>query len=193
MSRKPIALVDMDGTLVDYAGAMYRDMLAIANPEEQYDIGNILLTDVERAYNTPYLKARMDLIKRQKDWWFNLEKLPQGFKVVEMLRQLKYKLNILTRGPKKLASAWEQKARWCEINLPDADVSIVSNKTAHYGRVLVDDWIPYVEPWLKHRKNGTVIMPDQPWNEGYTHPQVIRHTDNDEEVFAALKTQRDRK
>ena len=194
MSKKPIALVDMDGTLCDYASAMYRDMLALASPEEREKISNMLTLDVEAAYNTGYLKARMDLIKRQPEWWYNLEKLPQGFKVVNMLRTLGFKLTVLTRGPRKLSAAWEQKHRWCLQNLPDADISIVSNKASHYGRVLVDDWIPYVDPWLTHRKNGTVIMPAQPWNEGYSHPQVIRHTiNNDDEVFAALKLQRERK
>lgn len=193
MSRKPLALVDLDGTLADYAGAMKRDMLKLASPEELVFQTEQLARDSDYFYKIPHLKARMDLIKAQPDWWFNLKLLTAGFRVVDMLRTLKFRLNILTRGPKNLSAAWGEKHRWARLYVPDADTSIVSDKTPHYGRVLVDDWPDYVVPWLNKRARGTVIMPAQPWNEGFSHPQAIRYTDNDDEVFAALKAQRDRK
>ena len=193
MSKKPLALVDLDGTLADYAGAMCRDMLKLSSPAELDELTGIFMRGGDEAYHIPHLKARMDLIKTKKDWWFNLERLPAGFKVVDMLRDLKFRLNILTRGPKNLSDCWGEKHKWSRTYVPDADISIVSDKTPHYGRVLVDDWIPYVIPWLNKRARGTVIMPAQPWNEGFSHPQVVRYDSNDDEVYAALKAQRDRK
>lgn len=193
MSKKPLALVDLDGTLADYSGAMKRDMLKLASPEELVNMAAQLDKDTDFFYHVPHLKARMDLIKAQKNWWLHLKPLEAGFKVVDMLRDLKFRLNILTRGNKNLSDSWGEKHAWARLMVPDADVSIVSDKTPHYGRVLVDDWPDYVVPWLNKRARGTVIMPAQRWNEGFSHPQVIRYTDNDAEVYAALKAQRDRK
>lgn len=193
MSKKPLSLVDLDGTLADYAGAMCTDMLRLAAPSELEELTNIFAAGGDAAYQISHLKARMDLIKAKKDWWFNLKPLAAGFKVVDMLRDLEFRLNILTRGPKNLSDCWGEKHRWARTFIPDADISIVSDKTPHYGRVLVDDWPDYVVPWLNKRPRGTVIMPAQPWNEGFSHPQAIRYTDNDDEVYAALKAQRDRK
>lgn len=193
MSRKPLALVDLDGTLADYAGSMTRDMLRLASPEEMLQMANQLVQDSDYFYKIPHLKARMDLIKAQPNWWLNLEPLPAGFKVVSMLRDLKFRLNILTRGNKNLSASWGEKHAWARARVPDADVSIVSDKTPHYGRVLVDDWPDYVVPWLNKRARGTVIMPAQPWNVGFSHPQVVRYDGNDDEVYAALKAQKDRK
>lgn len=49
------------------------------------------------------------------------------------------------------------------------------DKGGTYGRVLVDDYPKYVKDWLKHRPRGLVIMPAHSYNEGFTHPNVIRH------------------
>ncbi|MGA0270493.1 MAG: hypothetical protein ACO3ME_09370, partial [Ilumatobacteraceae bacterium] len=77
---------------------------------------------------------------------------------------------------------------WCREHLPGDLVTISSDKSMVYGRVLMDDWPPYVVPWLKARPRALVILPDRPWNQGFEHPRVIRYTgDNDDVVFEALK------
>jgi 5'-nucleotidase len=184
---KPVALVDLDGTLADFDGAMMRDLAAMMAP------GELDVRDIHDDVKYPYLKARRNAIKLQPDWWFNLAPIPQGFRVVEMLRKLDFKIHVCTRGPKNNSIAWEQKVRWVRQHLPDASITITLDKSLMYGRVLVDDWPSYVKPWLKARPRGTVIMPERRWNTGYTHAQIIRHTDNDEEVYEALKAQRSRK
>lgn len=188
MSKKPVALVDMDGTLADFDGAMRRDLEAMRSPDEELLIGQ----EYEDKYK--WLKARKDSIKRQPDWWFNLEKLPRGFAILDMLRDLKFRIHILTRGPKNNAGAWTEKVKWCRLHVPDASITITLDKSLTYGRVLVDDWPDYVTPWLRHRARGLVVMPAQTWNATFSHPQVIHHTGaNDAEIYEALKVQRDRK
>ncbi len=185
---KPDALIDMDGSVADFDTVMRADQLKLLAPGEEPRLS------AEDEENYPYVKARRRLIKGQPEWWFNLPRLERGFRVVDMMRDLKFRLHVLTRGPKPLPNAWTEKVRWCQKHIPDAQISVTNaEKGQVYGRVLMDDWVPYVLPWLKRRPRGLVILPDQPWNQGFAHPQVVRHTDaNDAEVYALLKAQRDR-
>lgn len=185
---KPRALVDLDGTLADFDSAMRAALLSLQSPEEP----SRLAAEDEDAH--PYIKARRELIKGQPNFWFNLPKLEPGFKVLDILRELGFRLTVLTRGPKKYPVAWAEKMAWAQKYVPDARISITSDEKALvYGRVLVDDWVPYVRPWLAVRPRGLVILPDQPWNQGFEHPRVLRLKDNFDEVRAALIEQRDRK
>lgn len=169
VSKKPIALIDLDGTLADFDGAIMRDLKALQTPYE------LELWNRRDENKHPYLKARRDLIKGQPNWWFNLEKLDNGFRILDHLRTAGYRLHVLTRGPKNLATAWEQKVRWARLHVPDASITITLDKSLSYGRILVDDWPDYITPWLKHRPRGLVIMPDQSWNRDFEHPQVVRY------------------
>lgn len=180
--KKPIALVDMDGTVADFQGAMRRDLDKLRSPYEPVNYG------MDENDRPEYLKERWDIVKRQPDWWFNLEPLPSGFLVVNHLRSLGFKIHVLTRAPKKLPAAWEQKVRWCMKHLPGDAVTITPDKHLVYGKVLVDDWPEYIEPWLKVRPRGLVIMPAQEWNAELKHPQIVRHVygENDQEVMDAL-------
>lgn len=179
--KKPVALVDLDGTLADFQGAMRRDLASIAAPGEEPG-------DWDEKARPDYQNARWDMIKRQPDWWFNLKPLPSGFFVLNALTSIGYRPHVLTRAPKKLPSAWDQKVRWCMQHLPGVDVTITPNKGMVHGKVLVDDWPEYIEPWLAHRPRGLVIMPAQDWNADFAHPQIIRHVHgvNDQEVMDAL-------
>lgn len=70
-----------------------------------------------------------------------------------------------------------EKVEWCHKNLPmekGISVSLVENKGLVYGRVLVDDYPPYVESWLKWRPRGLVIMPAHDHNVSFSHPNVIK-------------------
>ena len=102
---------------------------------------------------------------------------------------LGFKNNILTKGPKHCPNAWKEKVEWCHEELFKStltmrrlwqrekwslDIHIVSDKAIVYGKMLVDDYPPYVEAWLKHRPRGLVFMPAHKYNEDFTHPNVIR-------------------
>lgn len=162
----------MDGTLCDYDGGMRRslELLCPASMDIPDD-----LRDLE---DVPHINNLMSLIKREPGWWENLEELPIGFQILEMCRTIGFSIHILTKGPSHTPSAWTEKVKWCQKHVlnvaPEAQINIVQNKSMVYGRVLVDDYPLYVEDWLKWRPNGLVLMPRQPWNTYFTHPQVVK-------------------
>lgn len=185
----PRALLDLDGTLANLADPMREAQIKLLGPGEEPR----LEADDEETY--PYVKARRRLIKAQTDFWLKLPRIERGFRIVRMMIELKFRLSVLTRGPKPHPHAWSEKVKWVRLQpeLEKARTIVMDDeKAVVYGRVLMDDWPSYITPWLKVRPRGLVIMPDQPWNQGFSHPRVVRHTDNDEEVRQLLIAQRDR-
>jgi 5'-nucleotidase len=157
-----VALIDMDGTVADYDAALAKGLSALASPNEGSGEG------------TDWLSARKAILKSQPGFWENLPAIPEGFKVLDILRGVGFSLNVLTKGPYTTLGAWTEKIRWCRKYLGDTPVTITEDKSLHYGRVLFDDWPPYVTGWLKWRPRGLVIMLSHPWNQGFTHPNVVR-------------------
>jgi len=164
----PIALIDMDGTVANMSSALVTALNSMRSP------GEPLLTEATIEDPPEWLDTRMDYIKQRPGFWQDLPEIPEGMRVVQMMRDAGFTLNILSKGPRKATNAWTEKLLWIQSHIPDADVSIVHVKGRHYGRVLFDDWPKYIEPWLKYRPRGQVLMLDQPWNQGYSHPQVMR-------------------
>lgn len=150
-----VALVDMDGTLCDYEGAMSRDLERLRGPHEPP-------LEMKESHSVPWLRERVELIRRQPGWWANLERLKLGFDVLEELRALQFEIHILTKGPAQATSAWSEKLQWCQRHVTDARVTVTMDKGLVYGKVLVDDWPEYILRWLTWRPRGLVIMPAQP-------------------------------
>jgi 5'-nucleotidase len=163
-----VALVDMDGTLCDYQGAMRRDLERLRSAGEPADF-----PDDDEA--PAWLRERRDLIRRQPGWWRGLPRFELGFDVLGELQELGYEVHVLTKGPLMAPSAWTEKLEWCSQHLPGVPVTITRDKGLVYGKVLVDDWVPYVERWLMWRPRGLVILPAHPWNEGFSHPNALRY------------------
>ncbi len=162
-----IALIDLDGSMADYDAAMIRELKPLLSP------GEVIPEDVHS--ESGYWEARMDLIKRQPGFWRNLKPIELGFRVYTVLIQV-FRMTpvVLSKGPKRNTAAWTEKADWCAAYLPDASVQIVHGKGLTYGRVLYDDYPPYIEEWLRHRPRGRVIMRSAKYNMHFTHPQVLR-------------------
>ena len=178
----PVALLDMDGTVADYDGQLAKDMNRLASPSEPpFQVW-------PRGEQPDYITARMDLIKCRGEWWENLPVLPLGMKIVDALRDRGFEIHILTQGPRSNPAAWSHKAKWVMKNLPDVRMTITRDKGLVYGRMLVDDWPEYVERWLKWRPRGMVVMPAQPWNADYKHPNVLRYDGTDDEgLYATME------
>jgi FMN phosphatase YigB (HAD superfamily) len=155
-----VALVDMDGTLVDYDSVMRRELEALRSPGEP-----VFETSPEGGY-PDWIEARRRLISLRPGFWRGLPKLQVGFDVVLSLEALGFCIHVLTKGPSHKPAAWSEKVEWCREHLPSALVTVTEDKSIAYGRVLVDDWPPYFEAWLEHRPRGIVIVPAHPWNEG---------------------------
>jgi 5'-nucleotidase len=174
---EPIALIDMDGTLCDFSGAMRRDLEAIRSPDEPPLPSDIYNDD---ALDRAWLKARRRMIKCQPDWWLNLQPLPLGMNILKLLMHCGFEVHILTKGPRVPNDAWAQKVGWIRNYLPpEVQITITQDKSLVYGKILVDDWPLYIERWLQWRPRGLVLMPDQPWNQDFNPPNVCRITDRD--------------
>jgi 5'-nucleotidase len=161
-----IALIDLDGTVVDYHKAMLNKLEQLRSPNEKPIIS---IED-----SPSWIEARMELIKNVPGFWRELPVIDDGLYMVTLLKTLGFSLTILTKGPKHCTPAWSEKYEWCLKNLPDCDVTITQDKGLVYGKVLFDDYPPYVERWLKWRPRGTVLMLEQPWNEYFSHPSVLK-------------------
>jgi 5'(3')-deoxyribonucleotidase len=159
MNVSRIALVDMDGTVCDFDGALKRDLrLALLNTNVSAEVKeNVAL-----------------LIRKQPGWWRHLEPLKLGIHIVRRLQEIGFDITILTKGPSRATNAWTEKVEWCARHLPLANVTITQDKGLVYGRVLVDDWPPYIKSWLEFRPRGLVIMPAHSWNQWFKHPNVHR-------------------
>lgn len=187
-----VALIDMDGTLVDYDKSMTRSMIELASPEElaSLKLDNDFQGDVAgggREYPA-YLKARERLIKNQPGFWRNLPRIEEGFRVVSEIEKVGFSLTVLTKGPPHAHNAWSEKFSWCRENLPQASVTITEDKGGNYGRVLFDDWPPYVLRWLSRHPKDLAIMLSQPWNLKFQHPNVFRVDRNNlEESLETLR------
>ena len=172
-----IALVDMDSTLCDYEGAMNKKIKEI--------IGE------DAVWIDPKYKGVISLIKSQPGFWRDLEPIRSGFKVVNLLQENGFQVNVLTKGPYKTPSAWSEKVEWCRHHLPGVPVTITENKGLIYGRILVDDWPPYCEQWLEWRPRGLVLMPAYPYNKDFDkqYPgQVIHINENNwDDIESAIR------
>lgn len=168
MTAAPIALVDMDNTLCDYSSALNRDMALLRAPQEETTLSSYAKSVA------PHLKAREELIRRQPGWWLGLEPLKAGFQILRELQRLKFDIHILTKGPWRSSNAWTEKVEWCRKHVPGIPLTITQEKSLVYGRILVDDWLPYAEPWLQVRPRGLVVMPAQPWNAGVKDKRILR-------------------
>lgn len=167
-----IALFDMDGTLVDFDGAMQRELAELRGPAEPVDTSD----------TQPWIRARRQLIKRVPGFWKKLAPIGAGFDLLELAGDVGFACHILTKHPKDIPGAASEKLEWCEKHVPGMPVHLSSDKGMVYGRMLVDDWPPYVEAWLKWRPRGLVISVAQPWNEGIEKlsPNIIRYVGSEQ-------------
>lgn len=174
-----IALFDMDDTLFGHIYQLGKDLERLRSPNEPVpDISD------RRNPRPAWLEARMELIKRQPGWWRDLPILDTGWQILKACQEIGFCCRILTKGPRTKSLAWMEKLECVNHHLGESfPVDMVNSgsddgkdKGNTYGRVLVDDYPPFVEYWLKHRKRGLGVIPAHPWNESFTHPNVFRYS-----------------
>lgn len=182
----PVALFDLDGTLADFDWAMHERMCQLAGPGEP-------VWDPDREGDEPeHILQRRRIIKSVPGFWTGLHAMDDGFHVMGMAHQIGFRLMILSRGPSQNSLAWKEKIDWCreKISFPH-EITLTEDKGLVYGRVLVDDWPPYIERWLAFRPRGQVIMPARRWNQDFNRPNVYRYAGHpqDDDVMGILLTQ----
>lgn len=193
MGNKPVALFDMDGSLVDYHRRLIDDMWSLASEEERQSLewakvksGELSLYAWEEG--SPYIKRRMDLIKTQPGWWRNLPAIRMGFEALRICKNLGFKVEILTKGPRSKPQAWAEKVEWCqERGLYDHHV--VTDKTKYAGALLYDDYPPYLLGWLEAHPQGLGIQPIVQGISRIQHDRVLHWTgENCEELISTLES-----
>ena len=188
-------LIDMDGTLFDHDAALRRDMLRLASTDEikKYDLEN--LGDFHQLEHLPWMKERIDMIRKQPGWWRNLDRFQLGWDVYELAKATGFCCKILTKGPNKKPLAWTEKVQCIQDHFgEEMSIDIVGkDKGGTYGKVLVDDFPKYLLKWLKHRPRGLAIMPAHSYNADFEHENVIRYDGNNRtQVGKALRAALDR-
>lgn len=159
--NKKVALVDLDNTVVDHEGQLEKDIYNTLG-DEMYQVA-------------PGVRERVGyLIKNGPGWWANLQPLPFGMSIVSVLRNIGFELVICSKGPRRAIGAWTEKVQWVQKHIPDANIVLTQDKSLVYGRLLVDDWPEYIEPWLDARPRGIVLMPATKANKNFKHPRVYR-------------------
>ena len=198
------ALFDLDGTMAGYNFGIYQNLKEMV-PEEFVQV----IEDNKENFHAleeeyPWVKACIKVIKRQPDWWLNLPKMELGWDVYRTATRIGFEPKILTKGPWSNAVAWKEKVEWVwkhfdgPRNSPPLIIVSGSNveteaKQGVYGKVLVEDYIPYLEPWLEKRPRGLGILIDNPYNRGWDHPRVVRYDGtNIRSVRIALQSAFDR-
>lgn len=182
-----IALFDLDSTLCDYSKAIKEEYDRIKSP------GDAEFNDFQDPL-PDYIRNRKRLITGQPGWWENLEKFQLGFDILNIAEELEFEIYILTKAPKHNPNAWTEKARWAQKNVPNAKIILTEDKGLVYGKILVDDYPPYIERWTENRPRGLVIMPANTWNKDFTHKNTIRYNgENIDHVRKAMEIARDRK
>ena len=188
-----IALFDMDGTLCDYHGKLLGDLSLLAGPREKKKLSSQDLFDSDLP---TYLRQRIRLIRRQPGWWKNLPFLKMGMDLYQLTQEMGYENVVVTKGPRSIPQAWGEKQAWVKRRLGDTKMVLADDKSLVYGKVLVEDYLPFIEPWLEQRPRGLVIIPDHSHNKGFSHPRAVRYTgkkDSFRRVKQALHIVKERK
>lgn len=189
-SEAPVALFDMDGTVADFDGEIQRRMKLIASPEDPPWDPEGEVTEA------PHITQRRRMVKAVPGFWSGLEELDDGFWILKSAYEIGFRIMILSKAPAHNSMAWMEKIDWCRQHLLNPlffaddmkklrppiphEITLTEDKGLVYGRVLVDDWPPYILKWLEWRPRGWVIMPSRRWNLDFSHPQVLRFV-NDED------------
>ena len=169
-TAEPIGLHDLDGTYADFDKSMAAHLEVLRSPLEDAAHDETKFEDI------PHMKARRRLIKSLPGFWRNLPRLQAGFDILEIMQELKFSNYVLSKSPRKFPLAASEKIGWAVEHLPDLPIILSEEKSLVYGKVLVDDWTPYVQDWIKFRPRGLVIAVAQRWNEDIEKlsPNVIR-------------------
>ncbi len=155
---RPIALVDLDGTLCNYSEAILERLVELRGPNDSPE-------DEMKSELPPHILARRRMIESTPGFWRNLKPIPAGLQLASLLVELAFDTHVFTKGPSYNSSAWAEKFEWCRLHVPELRVIVSEDKSLVHGDILVEDWPPYINQWRRRCPKGSVIIPAQPWNE----------------------------
>ena len=122
LPSRPIANVDLDGTLANYSFAMMSALERMRSPNEP------LLTEADLGDGPEWLEARKEFVKNRPGFWRDLKPIDLGMRVLDLIRACGYSINILTKGPLKTMIAWQEKVEWVRRYVPEATATVTEGQ-----------------------------------------------------------------
>jgi len=178
--RKPIFLFDMDCSLFDYQSSM------ISRLNEMAENDTNIVADKENLWqldNDLKFKVKIDKIKSTPGFWRDLPPIENGFEIYKHVKTLGFKIEILTKGPRRFPNAWGEKLECCQKHFGEkVNVNVVTTKKLFFGDILYDDFPSYLSDWLTFNDSSIAIMPVYHSNNKYFHNRLIRLDNNMDEV-----------
>jgi hypothetical protein len=184
--KKPIFLFDMDCSLFDYQGAMVSELNKLANNDNEIITNKANLWHLD---TNPLFEDKINKIKATPGFWKNLPPIELGFKVYELAKNLNFKIEILTKGPRRFPNAWAEKLECGQIHFgPKINVNVVSSKHLFRGEILYDDFPSYLSAWMKYNPESIGIMPVNSTNTKYFNKNLLRLEDTNFDEIATKVT-----
>jgi 5'(3')-deoxyribonucleotidase len=172
---KPVFLLDIDGVVADFLGAVRRCVAEVSSQPvtvTQWDFP----TELQQLRPVEYRHYR----KRSAERGFcgAIPLLPGAAKFVEQLRS-RYRVVALTT-PLDHCETWESERRaWLRghLNFEKRDVVFAHDKSLIPGGVFLDDRPENVRAWAAAHPSGRGLLMAAEYNagRGYTYAEVLRN------------------
>lgn len=172
---KPLFLLDIDGVVADFLGAVRRVVAEVSSQKVQCTQWDFL-AELQQLRPVEYRHYR----KRSAERGFcgAIPLLPDAASFVEQLRS-RYRVVALT-PPLAHCPTWESERRqWLRghLNFEPRDVVFANDKTLVGGAVLLDDRPENVRDWAAAHLSGRGMLMAAEYNagRGYTYAEVLRN------------------
>lgn len=187
----PIILVDVDGVLGDFVGAVLDALHAITGVRHPPEA----ITTHEGLFNDPAItaphSAKLKKAVAQRGFCLHgIKPYPDAYLGLVRLRQRAH-VRILT-------APWEGSPYWhgerCEwlidhFHIPPRNVIFDSAKNRHDGDVLLDDRLVHLQMWQEQHPDGLALHWDNAHNRTEHDPRIQRVT-SWREVLALVEAKR---
>jgi len=100
--KRPLALVDLDGTLADCNAAILERLAALRQPGDSRE-------DELQSEPPAHILARQQRIMSEPGFWRDLKPISSGLRLVDLLLELEFETFVFTKGPSDNPSAWAEK------------------------------------------------------------------------------------
>jgi 5'(3')-deoxyribonucleotidase len=159
-------LIDVDGVLADFAGALLEEFPLDLPEKPPWDIIN--LYDPER---------RKAVYERLADpqWWIDLPVIDGAKEGIQYLESLGHKLFYVT-SPWESCEEWKPARRtWLNqhFNVPPENVFPAEDKSWFRGDYLIDDKPKHITDWSSENPDGVAYLYDTPFNQNFRWPRRI--------------------
>lgn len=164
--RKPVVLLDVDGVLADFCGAVIEHLrgVGVSKDESQitdYDIPKALMLTEEARWHFFSLLEWDGLHSVLKPYSDALE-------AWEELNSLS-EVHVVTKPFARSRSWMFSRLSWLEkhFGLGPDEVTFTARKELVWGDVLVEDDHRNLEKWRNKWKRGKPVLISRPWNESF--------------------------